>query len=94
MPVLEAGKTKLVVTYPDELLHDAIAKMLRHNIGRLPVVSRDMPDRLVGYLGRGEIIAARMRYHEEEESRSKGPLANIGNPLKFRPMLAAKRYES
>ncbi len=94
VPVLEAGKTKLVVTYPDELLHDAIAKMLRHNIGRLPVVRRDRPDRLVGYLGRGEIIAARMRYHEEEESRSKGPLANIGDPLKFRPILAAKRYES
>ena len=68
-----------MVTYPDELLHDAVAKMLRHDIGRLPVVNRDDPDRVVGYLGRGEILAARMRYHEEEESRSKGPLAGVRN---------------
>ena len=58
------------------------------------MVNRDMPDRLAACLGRGEIIAARMRYHEEEESRSKGPLANVRNPLKFRPILAEKRYES
>jgi chloride channel protein, CIC family len=75
LSVLEAGKTDLVVAYPDELLHDAIAKMLRHGVGRLPVVNRSDPDRAVGYLGRGDILAARMHYHEEEESRSKGPLA-------------------
>ncbi|MGH8024652.1 MAG: chloride channel protein, partial [Limisphaerales bacterium] len=28
--VLEVGKTDLIVAYPDELLHDAIAKMLKH----------------------------------------------------------------
>ncbi len=94
MPVLEAGKARLVVTYPDELLHDAIAKMLRHDIGRLPVVKRDEPNQAVGYLGRGEIIAARMRLHEEEGLRSKGPLASVQNGLKFRPILLAKRYES
>lgn len=74
-PALEAGKTRLIVTFPDELLHDAIAKMLRNDVGRLPVVSRDEPGRVVGYLGRGDILAARMRLHEEEESRSKGPIA-------------------
>ncbi len=94
VPVVEAGKTSLVVAYPDELLHDAIAKMLRHGIGRLPVVNRDRPDRVEGYLGRGEIIAARMRYHEEEESRSQGPLANVRNALKFRPVLTAGPHES
>lgn len=93
VPVIEAGKTMLVVTYPDELLHDAIAKMLRHGIGRLPVVKRDTPDQVVGYLGRGEIIAARMRYHDEEESRSKGPLANFRNTLYFRTILTSKRRE-
>ena len=86
MPVLEAGKTRLVVTYPDELLHDAIAKMLRHGIGRLPVVTRNEPNQAVGYLGRGDIIAARMRYHEEEESRGKGPLADGWNGTLFRPV--------
>src|SRR5437879_3499698 len=37
MTVLEGGSRKLVVTYPDESLHEASAKMLRNNIGRLPV---------------------------------------------------------
>src|SRR5579862_2054454 len=86
LSVLEAGKTKLVVTYPDESLHDAIAKMLRHGVGRLPVVMRNEPDQAVGYLGRGDIIAARMRYHEEEEFRSQGPLAGDWNGSKFWPV--------
>lgn len=83
--VLEAGKTKPVVTYPDESLHDAIAKMLKHGFGRLPVVKRDEPGYVVGYLGRGDILAARTRYHEEEETRSQGPLASDWNGSKFWP---------
>lgn len=85
MTVLEAGKTSLVVAFPDESLHDAIGKMLRHDIGRLPVVKRDEPDRVVGYLGRGDVLSARMRLHEEEESRSHGPIM-MKHPLvlKFR----------
>lgn len=38
--ILEAGNDDLIVTYPDESLHDAVAKMVRNNIGRLPVISR------------------------------------------------------
>ena len=43
MSLLEAGSRKVLVTYPDETLHDAAAKMLRNNIGRLPVVDRKDP---------------------------------------------------
>ena len=42
MTVQEAGKTHLVVTYPDELVSEAAAKMLRFDIGRLPVWSAGM----------------------------------------------------
>ena len=72
--VLEAGSTELVVAFPDETLRDAIAKMLRHEIGRLPVVAREEPTRIVGYLGRADILAARNRQHDEEETLEKGPL--------------------
>lgn len=48
LSVLEAGKTELIVTYPDESLHDAAAKMFRHGVGRLPVVKRNEPDQAVG----------------------------------------------
>jgi CBS domain-containing protein len=70
--VIEAGSTNLIVSYPDEVLRDAIAKMIRNDIGRLPVVARDEPRRLLGYLGRSGVIAARMRSHEEEHVRERG----------------------
>jgi chloride channel protein, CIC family len=70
--VLEAGQANLEVTYPDEPLHTAINKMLRRNVGRLPVVERDHPKRVVGYLGRAAIIAARMRVLDEEVVRQRG----------------------
>jgi chloride channel protein, CIC family len=72
--VLEAGSKDLIVTYADETLRDALAKMLRNDIGRLPVVERDNPSKIAGYLGRADILAARTRFHEEEEQREKGPL--------------------
>jgi len=70
--VLDAGSRQLVVTYPDELLGEAVTKMLRNDIGRLPVVSRDDPRRLLGYLGRASVMAARLRRLEEEHVREQG----------------------
>jgi chloride channel protein, CIC family len=72
MSVLEAGSRRLVVTYPDEVLHEASSKMLRNDIGRLPVVDRKDPTRVVGYLGRPGVMAARLRRLEEEHVREPG----------------------
>jgi H+/Cl- antiporter ClcA len=72
LSVLDAGTREVVIAYPDEPLHDASTKMLRHNIGRLPVVDRDDPRRVVGYLGRPGIMAARLRRLEEEHVREPG----------------------
>ncbi len=72
MVVTEAGCTKLIVTYPDEPLHTALSKMLKRNIGRLPVVDRNDPTRLLGYLGRTAILSARAKLHDEEHVRQKG----------------------
>ncbi len=70
--VLDAASRDLVVTYPDESLHEAAAKMLRKNIGRLPVVDREQPQRVLGYLGRSGIMAARLRRLDEEHVREPG----------------------
>jgi H+/Cl- antiporter ClcA/predicted transcriptional regulator len=70
--VLEAGSTRLLITYPDVLVDDALTMMLRNNVGRLPVVSRGEPWRLVGYLGRATILAARLRRIDEEHRREPG----------------------
>ena len=71
---LPTGAVSVAVTYPDETLQDAIGTMLKRNIGRLPVVARSDPGKVLGYLGRADILAARSRLHEEEELRERGPL--------------------
>jgi H+/Cl- antiporter ClcA len=70
--VSDACTSRVVVTYPDEGLHEASSKMLRNNVGRLPVVDRADPRKIVGYLGRPGIMAARMRRLEDEHVRDPG----------------------
>ena len=67
-----AGSTKLVVTYPDELLSEAVAKMLHQDVGRLPVVERSDERKAVGYLGRAAILDARGRRFDDEHFREQG----------------------
>ena len=73
--VLDAGSSKVIVAYVDETLSEAVHKLLRHNIGRLPVVERHAPKRIVGYLGRPNIMSAYLRRLEEEHVREPGWLA-------------------
>lgn len=68
---IAAGTTELIVTFPEEPLHSAVAKMLKHDVGRLPVVDPQDQKQILGYLGRADILAVRMRAHEEEERREK-----------------------
>ena len=70
--VEDAGSTKLVVTYPDELVSDAVTKMLHQDVGRLPVVERSDERKVVGYLGRAAILAARTRRLRDEHVREQG----------------------
>ncbi len=67
-----AGATNLVVAYPDEPVSEAAAKLLRFDIGRLPVVDRSDEHKIVGYLGRAAILAARMRSFQDENIREPG----------------------
>lgn len=69
--VLEAGNSDLVVALEEELLRDAVIKMLGNGIGRLPVVSAADPHHLVGYLDRASLMKARMRWYEEEHRRER-----------------------
>lgn len=78
--VLDAGHRDVVVSYPDESLFEAVAKMLRHNIGRLGVVDRNNPRKLVGYLGRRQVMAARLRRLEEEHVLEPGWITRFRRP--------------
>ncbi|MGH8306873.1 MAG: chloride channel protein [Gammaproteobacteria bacterium] len=70
--LLQAGSAHLEVAYPDESLHAAAEKMLRRNVGRLPVVDPREPDKLMGYLGRTPILNARQRRLTEESEIESG----------------------
>ncbi len=72
LTVMEAGESKLIVTYADESLHEAASRMLKHDIGRLPVVEYDDQRKVVGYLGRAAILSAQAKFYEEEEVRTRG----------------------
>jgi H+/Cl- antiporter ClcA/CBS domain-containing protein len=75
--VQEAGKTHLVVTYADELVSEAAAKLLRFDIGRLPVVERTDERKVVGYLGRSAILAARLRRFNDEHVLEPGWIGGL-----------------
>ncbi len=70
--LLQAGSRHLEVAYPDESLHAAVEKILRRNVGRLPLVDPRDPDKLVGYLGRTPILNARQRRLSEESEVEAG----------------------
>jgi CIC family chloride channel protein len=57
-PVLNYCTRNMEVTYPDESLNQAIAKMSRLDIGRLPVVDRNETNHPVGWLRRSTVIRA------------------------------------
>lgn len=70
--VLDAGNDNLTVAYPDETIHDALMKMFQEDIGRLPVINRNNPLRLVGYLDRAGVLTARLHKLKEEHLREPG----------------------
>ncbi len=72
MTVLEAGSQQLILAYADELAHDAMYRMLQRDIGRLPVVSRENPQQMVGYFNRSSLLGAWTRQMQEESIREHG----------------------
>jgi CIC family chloride channel protein len=51
-------RDQLLVAYPDESMGEALQRMGGRGLGRLPVVSRDDPDELLGMVRRQDIIEA------------------------------------
>jgi CBS domain-containing protein len=75
--VLDAGSNAPIVAYQDEIVFDAMFRMLQNNIGRLPVVSRDDPQRLIGFFTRSSVLGAWSRHAEEEGVREHGWLTQL-----------------
>lgn len=75
--VLEAGTRSLAVCYPDEDVFEALTRMLRNDIGRLPVVSREDRHKMVGYLSRASVMSAWGRHLDDESEREHGWIAQF-----------------
>jgi len=52
-----ASKT-IVVAYPDEYVHDVFVRLGTREVGRIPVVARNNPKRLLGVLQRQDVLIA------------------------------------
>jgi CBS domain-containing protein len=61
-----------VVIFRDSSLRDAADQMVRENVGRLPVVSRDDPRRVIGFLTRSDLLRAHERRLAEARIGSAG----------------------
>lgn len=72
MTVIDAGTRAPLVAYPDQTAFDALTKMILNNIGRLPVVNRDDPQKMIGYLTRTTIMACWGHHLQEELEREPG----------------------
>lgn len=54
----EACTKNVITIFQDETVHEAESKIFKNNIGRLPVIKRSEPERIVGIISRTDIIRA------------------------------------
>lgn len=65
----DVASKKLIVTYPDESVHEALDKMYENKVGRLPVVDRSDPFKIVGIVSKHDILKAFEMAAERSVSR-------------------------
>lgn len=68
----DAGSTRIITAYRHERLRDAVNRMLARDVGRILVVDRANRRKLVGYVGRQEILRSRLTRIREEQEAERG----------------------
>jgi CIC family chloride channel protein len=58
LTVKDIASKSVVVAYPDEFIHDVLVKLGTRDVGRIPVVERKNPKRLLGVLRRHDVLTA------------------------------------
>ncbi len=56
--VKDIATTDLLIAYPDETIADVLRRLNRRDVGRLPVVARDNPRKLLGTIRRTDLLKA------------------------------------
>jgi H+/Cl- antiporter ClcA len=83
-------KRSLAVAFEDSSLREAADLMVKERVGRLPVVRRSAPDRIVGILTRSDLLSAHARRLDENGTRQ----APLNIPFVRLGRLAARRTPS
>jgi CBS domain-containing protein len=66
----EVIKRPAIVAYDDSTLREAADHMVNHDVGRLPIVSREKPGELIGIITRSDLLRAhRQRLDELHQAR-------------------------
>jgi len=92
-PLLSLADHPGATAYPDELLEAALMKLLEHEAELLPVVSREEPTRVVGYVDRAGIMAAWVAATRSDATREAGWLTGELKTLQGRVKQALTRAE-
>ena len=74
--------------YEECTVRQAVDHMVRHDIGRLPVMTHDKPPKLVGMVTRSDILSAFKR--GLDESTTEAPTLKIPGLRRRKPALAAR----
>ncbi len=86
--VIDIATRNPVTVYPDDYVWKALKLMSIHDIGRIPVVSRENPRKLVGIVRRQDIVKAYriaiQRRQEEEEVVDTLRLAHLSHMVPLR----------
>ncbi len=80
-----------IVAYPSDPCRAAAARMARHRIGRLPVVSSEHPTKLLGILTRSDLLKLNLKHFEEEEVHEKFIDMDPSKIVKLPSSAASKR---
>ena len=75
--IIDVIRRTPIVVYADCSLRAATDHMVNHGIGRLPVIRREEPKKIVGMITRSDILSA-SRHRIDEHSN---PTAQIKIPL-------------
>jgi H+/Cl- antiporter ClcA len=68
-PVGDFVSRKPIVAYPDENCRDIAARMASEGVGRLPVVERARPGKIIGIVSRSDLFKPSVKYLEEHDVR-------------------------
>lgn len=81
-PVRQLIRRAPVVVFDDGTLRDAEDQMVRERVGRLPVVSREEPWRVVGIITRSDLLAAHSARLDSTNRKERSIRIGAGSPVR------------